>query len=138
MMAASYEAEQAELEQRIAEGQQEMDTYEQDEKRIDHFLELTKKYTDFSELTAPMIKAFVEKIMVHAPDRSSGKRTQQVDIYFNYIGQFHIPDEPLSPEEQAAQEKLDAQRAEYRRRYHRKKELKAQREAAADNTHATA
>lgn len=138
MMAASYEAEQAELEQRIAEGQQEMDTYEQDEKRIDHFLKLTKKYTDFSELTAPMIKAFVEKIMVHAPDRSSGKRTQQVDIYFNYIGQFHIPDEPLSPEEQAAQEKLDAQRAEYRRRYHRKKELKAQREAAADNTHATA
>ena len=41
MMAANYEAEQAELEQRIADGQQELDKYRQDEIRIDKFIELT-------------------------------------------------------------------------------------------------
>ena len=133
MMAANYEAEQAELEQRITDGQQELDAYMQDEIRIDKFLELTKKYTDFTDLTTPMIKEFVEKIVVHAPDRSSGQRTQQVDIYFRFIGQFSIPEETedISPVEQAAQDELEAKRAEYRRKYQRRKELKAQREAEA-------
>ena len=133
------------MEQRIAEGQQELDTYMQDEDRIDKFLELTKRYTDFSELTTPMIKEFVEKIVVHAPDRSTGQRTQQVDIYFKFIGQFSIPEETeqLSPEEQIARDELEAKRAEYRRKYQRRKELKAQREAEAaladkQNTEATA
>ena len=145
MMAANYETEQAELEQRIADGQQELDTYMQDEDRIDKFLELTKRYTDFTELTTPMIKEFVEKIVVHAPDRSTGQRTQQVDIYFKFIGQFSIPEETeqLSSEEQIARDELEAKRAEYRRKYQRRKELKAQREAEAaladkKNTEATA
>ena len=133
MMAANYETEQSELEQRIADGQQELDTYMQDEDRIDKYLVLTKRYTDFTELTTPMIKDFVEKIVVHAPDRSSGHRTQQVDIYFKFIGQFCIPEETeqLSPEEQAAQDELEAKRAEYRNKYQRRKEMKAQREAKA-------
>ena len=121
------------LEQSIAEGQQELDSFAQDEERIEQFLTLAQKYTDFSELTTPMIKDFVEKIVVHAPDRSSGHRTQQVDIYFKFIGQFCIPEETeqLSPEEQAAQDELEAKRAEYRKKYQRRKELKAQREAKA-------
>ena len=135
-MAANYEAEQAELEQRIAEGQQELDTYMQNEVRIDRFLELTKKYTDFTELTTPMIKEFVDKIIVHAPEYSSGQRTQQVDIYISYIGKVDIPDESeqLSPEEQAAQDELEAKRAVYRRKYQRRKELKAEREVATQVT----
>ena len=132
-MLASYEAEQAALEQSLAEGQQELDSFARDEERIEQFLALTQKYTDFSELTTPMIKDFVEKIVVHAPDRSSGHRTQQVDIYFKFIGQFCIPEETeqLSPEEQAVQDELEAKRAEYRKKYQRRKALKAQREAKA-------
>ncbi len=145
MMAANYEAEQTELEKRITDGQQELDTYMQDEDRIDKFLDLTKRYTNFTELTTPMIKEFVEKIVVHAPDRSTGQRTQQVDIYFKFIGQFSIPEETqqLSPEEQTARDELEAKRAEYRRKYQRRKELKAQSTAKAaqadkKNTEATA
>lgn len=132
-MLAAYEAEQAALEQSIAEGQQELDSFAQDEERIEKFLALTQKYTDFSELTTPMIKDFVEKIVVHAPVRSNGQRTQQVDIYFKFIGQLSIPEETvqLSPEEQAAEDELEAKRAEYRKKYQRRKELKAQREAKA-------
>ena len=83
-----------------------------------------------------MIKEFVEKIVVHAPDRSSGQRIQQVDIYLNYIGKYDIPDEveELTPEEQAAQDELEAKRAGYRKKYQRRKELKAQRAAEASQT----
>ena len=130
-MLAAYEAEQTELEQSIAKDQQELDAFVQDEERIEKFLALTRKYTDLSELTTPMIKDFVEKIVVHAPERNSGHRTQQVDIRFKYIGFANIPDdlEPLTPEEQAEQDKLEAKRAKYREKYYRRKELKAQREA---------
>ena len=60
-MLAAYEAEQAELEQSIAKDQQELDAFVQDEERIEKFLALTRKYTDLSELTTPMIKDFFEK-----------------------------------------------------------------------------
>ncbi len=144
-MLAAYEEEQASLEQNIAEGQQKLDDFVQNEERIEKFLALTRKYTDLSELTTPMIKDFIEQIIVHAPDYSSGHRTQQVDIRFRYLGFANIPDdlEPLTPEEQAEQDKLEAKRAKYREKYYRRKELKAQREAKAaqansQDTNATA
>ncbi len=132
-MLATYEAEQAALEQSIAEGQQQLDDFVQNEERIEKFLALTRKYTDLSELTTPMIKDFIDRIVVHAPERNNGYRTQQVDIRFKYIGFANIPDDPLplTPEEQAEQDKLEAKRAKYREKYYRRKELKAQREAKA-------
>ncbi len=33
---------------------------------------------------------FVEKIVVHAPDKSSGHRTQQIDIHYNFIGEIGL------------------------------------------------
>ena len=54
---------------------------------MEQFLELAKKYTDFSELTTPMINEFVEKIIVHAASDPKGKnRTQEIDIYYKGIG----------------------------------------------------
>ncbi len=50
-------------------------------------MELVRRYTDFSELTPAMLHEFVEKVVVHEADKSSGVREQRVDIYLNYIGQ---------------------------------------------------
>ena len=36
-------------------------------------MELVHKYTDFTELTAPMIYEFVDKIIVHEADKSTGE-----------------------------------------------------------------
>ena len=38
----------------------------------------------------PMLNEFVDKILVHAPDKSSGERVQEVKIYFKFIGKFDI------------------------------------------------
>ena len=54
-----------------------------------------------------MINSFVDKVVVHEADKSSGERRQQVDIYLNFVGNFTVPgDEPkeLTPEEQASEE----------------------------------
>ena len=53
--------------------------------RVDKFMELARKYTDFSELTTPMINEFVEKILAHEGDRSSGERGQEVEIYLKFM-----------------------------------------------------
>ena len=76
--------EQDELEQTLASDQASLDQFNEDTDRADKFLALAKKYTDFSELTAPMINEFVEKIVVHAPDRSTGERIQEIEIYLKF------------------------------------------------------
>jgi len=41
------------------------------------FLKSVRKYTDPEELTAEMLNELVDKIIVHAPDKSSGHRRQK-------------------------------------------------------------
>ena len=128
MLSGEYEQEQETLEATIAQEQAELDAFEADTARVDQFLELARKYTDFSVLTTPMIYEFVDKILVHAPDRSSGERTQEVDIYLKFIGKFDVPLPEPTPEELEEQEKLRQKREkqrEYTKRYREKKKRAA-------------
>jgi len=93
LLSGGYETEQAELERQAAELRAELAQFESDSVKADNFMELAKRYTDFSELTPAMLHEFIEKVIVHEADKSSGKRIQQVDIYLNYIGQFDVPGE---------------------------------------------
>jgi hypothetical protein len=106
-----------------------LDSYETDSDRIEKFLALAEKYTDFSELTTPMINEFVDRIEVHAPDKSSGRREQQIDIYLNFIGNFPIPVHEIVEKEAQEEHELAEKRAGYRKKYQRRKELAAQRAA---------
>lgn len=111
VLSSEYEQEQEALEITIAQEQAELDAFEADTARVDQFLELARKYTDFSVLTTPMIYEFVDKILVHAPDRSSGERTQEVEIYLKFIGKFDVPLPEPTPEELAEIEKVRRRRA---------------------------
>ena len=92
-LSSGYESEQEELEKQTAELITELEQFESDSLRADKFLELAKRYTDFSELTAPMLTEFLDKVVVYNADKSSGKRTQRVDVHLNFIGQFDVPEE---------------------------------------------
>lgn len=46
-----------------------------------------------------MINEFIEKIIVHAPEKVDGDRVQEVEIYLNFIGRFELPPPELTPEE---------------------------------------
>ena len=116
--------EQDTLEISMENAKAEIEKYESDTVRADKFIELVKRYTDFSELTTPMLNEFVEKILVHEADYSSGERVQEVEIYLNFIGKFELPVKEATAEEIAEHEKLKARRAkkaEYNRRYMEKR-----------------
>jgi hypothetical protein len=105
--------------------QAELDAFNADTDRADQFLELVRRYTDFSVLTTPMILEFVDKIVVHAPDRSSGERMQEVDVYLK----FDVPLPEPTPEELAEQERLRKKREKQREYSRRSREKKKRAEA---------
>lgn len=132
MLAAEYEWEQAELEQSIATLQAELDSFHADGERADRFIEIVKKYTDFTELTPAMITEFVEKIVVHEGDKSSGERVQQVDIYLNFIGKFEVPEPQPTTEDLAEEERQREKRERHReaqRRYTEKQKQERKKSA---------
>lgn len=123
-MLSEFENEQDTIEISMENAKAEIEKYESDTVRADKFIELVKRYTDFSELTTPMLNEFVEKILVHEADYSSGERVQEVEIYLNFIGKFELPVKEPTAEEIAEHEKLKARRAkkaEYNRRYMEKR-----------------
>lgn len=52
--------------------------------RIMRIIPVVRKYSDITKLTPEIMYEFIEKIVVYAPDKSSGHRTQQVDIHFRF------------------------------------------------------
>ena len=69
-----------------------VDTYEQDRTDFDSFAAVIRKYVGIRELTPAIVNEFVKKIIVHAPDKSSGHRRQKIEIVWNFIGELE-PDE---------------------------------------------
>ena len=108
-LSASYEQEQEELEAVIVDVTEQLESFDKDTDKANQFLSIAKKYTEFDELTTPMINEFIEKIIVHAVDKSSGERVQEVEVHLKFIGRFEVPSEELvkelTPEEIAALEK---------------------------------
>ena len=58
---------------------------------LELFLKNVRKYTEPDELTAEMVNTLIDKIIVHAPDKSSGHRKQKVEIFnIMYIYKYII------------------------------------------------
>ena len=102
---AAYEQEQAELKAVLETDTGELQAYEADSDHIASFLKLARKYRDTDELTTPMIYAYIEKIIVHAPEKINGERHMQLDIYLKFIGNFQVPQAAPTAEEIVAEEK---------------------------------
>lgn len=87
-LSAEYEAEQKELTVFVQKEQAAVDTYEQDKSDFDSFAAIIRKYVGIRELTPTIVNEFVKKIIVHAPDKSSGHRRQKIQIVWNFIGEL--------------------------------------------------
>lgn len=115
-----YDTEQSSLEQRISELETATERISTKAVQIDKFVRLVKKYRDFEELTTPMLNDFIEKVVIHEAEGGRTKdRTQQVDIYFNFIGNFVLP---LSEDEYKAI--LEKDRQNNRKRAEKMRELR--------------
>lgn len=94
-MSAMYDDEQMTLSHRVEELQSFIDEANEKSLNIDSFLMMVRKYTEITELTAEIIRSFVEKIEVYQPEKVPGTRTkkQTICIYWNFIGAIDIPTE---------------------------------------------
>ena len=84
LMSKGYEDEQRNLKQAVAEITAFIDTNEQRKGDIDMFLNIVRNRTRITELTPEVMHEFIEKIVVYAPDKSSGHRRQRIDIVYRF------------------------------------------------------
>lgn len=132
MMLADFEQEQTDLEKSLTDMQAEVDSFEANSMNGELFIELAKKYTDFSQLTPMMINEFIDRVLVHEAEGIGADRTQEVEIYLNYIGQFIVPQEEivLTDEERVQQEK-EAEKLRKKRKSNRRYMARKREEARA-------
>ena len=91
-MLEGYEAEQAVLNNEVIGLEDWVATREEMEDNVDQFLALMEKYVDIPDLTTTIVNEFIKQIIVYAPDKSSGKRTQKVKIVFNFLEEVEVPE----------------------------------------------
>lgn len=109
---AEYDEEQAALEASMTEWQEQIENWNADKLKTEKFIELVKRYTDFSELTTPMLNEFIEKVVVHEATGGRGNsRRQRLDIYLNFIGAFEVPAHIVTPMEEEAERRRQEEQA---------------------------
>ena len=86
IMTRDYETEQKELRKSTNELQFKMQEAEIKDENTYRFIELIRKYTDITELTAPILRELIDYIVIHQSSKYNGKRSQRVDIYYRFIG----------------------------------------------------
>ena len=129
---AQYAKEQDALNTEIAELEKAVTGYEQSRKSAEKFIALIDKYENFDTLTNTMLNEFVEKILVHERARKGSQdTTQEVEIYFNFVGRYIPPamqPVPLTPEEQEELRKKEERKDRLHRNYLRRKANGKQKE----------
>ena len=129
---AQYAKEQDALEIEIAELEKAVTGYEQSQKSAEKFIALIDKYENFDTLTNTMLNEFVEKILVHERDRKgSVETTQEIEIYFNFVGKYvppHFGEVDLTPEELEALRKKEERKDRLHQNYLKRKANGWQRE----------
>lgn len=90
-LSSLYETEQATLKQESIKLETELVEEKQAIGNVERFIALVRSYTEIEELSPTILHDFIEKIVVHAPDKSSGKRKQTVEIFYNSVGVVDVP-----------------------------------------------
>lgn len=99
-LSADYEAEQKELTEQVKIWREAVETFEQDQADFASFAAIVRKYVGIRELTPTIVNEFVKKIIVHAPDKSSGHRRQKIELVWNFIGEVNLPGDDQTVERQ--------------------------------------
>lgn len=136
---AQYDSEQQELEERVKEIEVSIHEIQQESENGQQFVRLVQKSRDLTEIDQTALNEFIDKVVVHeATGGRTADRSQQIDIYFNFIGQFMVEDteEELLMQEQEAQRLADLKERERKdrrnetvRRYRQRKKEREVKQA---------
>ena len=89
MLSEGYNTEQREITKRLPIVKQEIEALKAAATNFERFVDIANKYTDLRELTSEVLRTFIERIIIHERTAKHSKiATQQIDIYFRYIGKL--------------------------------------------------
>lgn len=89
VLSEKYQIEQADVLEKIERMQAELATEQQAVVNIDQWIGLIQQYAHPEELTAEMLNALIEKIVVHEKTiGEDGEKEQTVDIYYRFVGKI--------------------------------------------------
>ena len=84
-----YQAEQQQLEIRIQDLKAELSLQKQAANNAEKWLAIVEKYATPTELTAELLNALIDKILVHEAEVGpDGIRQQEVEIFYRFIGRL--------------------------------------------------
>ena len=87
-LSAKYIAEQEEQSAALKVAQKELVTLEAKKTDTTKFIDLVRKYSQITELTPQILNEFIDKVTVHQAVKVDGKRRQDIEVYFNGVGQI--------------------------------------------------
>ena len=90
-LAKSYEDEGNDLKTKIQELKNALASSVQDEEKLSKFLKVVKAYTEIQELTPEILNSFIEKIYIGETERYSGRKMQDVEIIYKFVGAINLP-----------------------------------------------
>lgn len=90
-LAKSYEDEGNDLKTKIQELKNALASSIQDEEKLSKFLKVVKSYTEIEELTPEILNSFIEKIYIGETEKYDGRKMQEVEIIYKFIGAINLP-----------------------------------------------
>ena len=103
---------------KLAQIETALATYHADSSNIEAFMARARQYRDVDDLTASIINSFIDRVIVHAPQKVNGQRSVRIDVIFRFIGSFAVPTAEAHPT--AEELETETHRAREREKNHQK------------------
>ena len=87
-LAAVYEAEQLELEQKISGYEENLRNTKVEHDNADKFVAMLKEYAGIKELNAAVLHSLIDKIVIHETEIVDDEKVQKIEIYYQLVGKF--------------------------------------------------
>lgn len=91
-MSDNYEAEQKALTERLNYLKAEIEKAQTQYDNINRFMAIVKRYSDFDEITPEILRAFVDKVIIHEKVKVNGHYVHTIEIIYNFVEAIDLPD----------------------------------------------
>ena len=89
MLSQKYQAEQQEIDDKISQLRATLEKEHQNAEDAGKWINLVKQYEYPTELTAELLNALIEKILIHEPVKSSpGFKDQEIELLYPFAGKL--------------------------------------------------
>lgn len=91
-MSDNYEVEQKALTERLNYLKAEIEKAQTQYDNINRFMAIVKRYSDFDEITPEILRAFVDKVIIHEKVKVDGHYVHTIEIIYNFVEAIDLPD----------------------------------------------